>query len=173
MPLRRPIAVLLALLCLASLGCANYGLDDASFDFLQPAVADEQKAQLARLDYPADAQPGPDIDAAIVARGSTLRITNRTAEPVTGPRLWLNQRYTRDLDTPIAPGETRRLKLTTFIDRYERPFPVDTFFKPDSGFPVVLVETHDPQADLRRAMTVQPNRQRDIVEIVKAYTPFD
>jgi hypothetical protein len=159
--------------CLPALGCANYGLDDASLGFLQPDVPDAEKARLARLDYPLDDDAGPPLDAAIVARGSLLRITNRTADPIVGPRLWLNRTHVAELDEPIAPGQTRKLKLTTFINRYERPFPIDTFFKPDSGYPVVLVEAHDPQANLRRAMIVQPNRERDIVELVQAYNPLD
>ncbi|MEM6331848.1 MAG: hypothetical protein AAF823_00725 [Planctomycetota bacterium] len=171
--LRLPIAWCLLAACLPIAGCANYGLADASFDFLQPNVDDREKARRARLEYPAAAQLGPDIQAVVLHRGSTIRVTNRSAEPIAPQRLWINQRYVADLAEPIAPGQTARLQLTTFINSYERPFPVDTFFKPDSGFPVVLVETHDPQSDTRRRLAVQPDRERDIVELVQAYTPFD
>ncbi|MEM0914507.1 MAG: hypothetical protein AAGB29_06740 [Planctomycetota bacterium] len=171
--LRRLAAIALLLPLFPLGGCANYGLSDASFEFLRADVTPQQRARLARLDYPADAEDGPPLDAVVIHRGSAIRVTNRTAEPIDTPRLWLNQRYATDLPEPIAPGQTAKLDLSTFVNQYERSFPIDTFFKPDSGFPVVLLETYDPKANLRRAMLVQPQRDRDIVELVQAYNPLD
>ncbi|MEO0964880.1 MAG: hypothetical protein AAFY08_07140 [Planctomycetota bacterium] len=170
---RLAAATALLLIVLSHGGCANYGLSEASFEFLRPALTDQQRAKLARLDYPRDAEQGPPIEAVVIHLGSVIRVTNQTAETIDAPRLWLNQRYVADLAEPIAPGQTAKLQLTSFVNQYERPFPIDTFFKPDSGFPVVLLETHDPRGDLRRAMMAQPTRERDIVEIVQAYNPLD
>ncbi|MEM1108806.1 MAG: hypothetical protein AAGH99_08965 [Planctomycetota bacterium] len=115
-----------------------------------------ERERLAQLDYPADAERGPDLDIVVRREGTGLTLINRTARPYRDVRVWINQQYARDLAAiPIGPGG--RLDLTRWVNEHEEPFPVGSFLAPEKAFPVILAELIDLDTGLRHRLLVWPD----------------
>jgi len=116
----------------------------------------EERKRLAQLDYPAQAEHGPDLDIVVRRDGDHLTLINRTARPHRDVRIWLNQQYVREVPM-IAIGPDNRLGLNRFINQYREPFPVGTLLAPDAAFPVVLAELVNLDTGLRHRLLVWPD----------------
>ena len=115
----------------------------------------ERAAELADMRYPEQAQQGPALDVVVRATGNTLRLANRTARSYTDMQLWLNRAYVRRVER-IDIGTRNRLPLTSFINRYQEPFPIGGFLAPEERAPVVLAELYDPEANVRYPLVAHP-----------------
>lgn len=115
-----------------------------------------EREQYAQLDYPAQAEYGPNLDIVVRRRGERLRLVNRTAQPYVDHRLWLNQQFVRDLPR-IRIGPDNEFDLTRWVNHYGEPFPVGTLLAPDDAEPVVLAELIDPDTGLRHRLLVWPD----------------
>lgn len=121
-----------------------------------PVSQQEERQRLARLDYPADAEHGPDLDIVVRRDGRHATLINRTPRTYRDVRIWLNQQYVRELAF-IDIGPANKLDLTRWINEHREPFPVGTLLAPDKAFPVVLAELIDPATGLRHRLLVWPN----------------
>jgi hypothetical protein len=118
----------------------------------EPAVA----AKLAPLEYPAQAELGPDLDVVIQQRGKTLIITNRTARPVGQRQLWINQQWV-GLPSALPVGGQERIELSRFVNDRGEQFPTGWLLAPEQGLDVVLAEWYDPSTGLRHRLLVSGN----------------
>lgn len=117
---------------------------------------DEERRRLAQIDYPAEAEYGPDLDIVVRRDGDRLNLINRTPRVYRDVRLWLNQQYVRDVPRiEIGPGN--RYTLTRWVNEHREPFPVGTLLAPDKAFPVVLAELIDLDTGLRHRLLVWPD----------------
>jgi hypothetical protein len=105
--------------------------------------------------YPQEVPLGPTLDIQVFRRDTHIELTNTTAQalgPASPAVLWLNRWYARPIDD-LAPGQSLRLPLREFKDRYGESFRAGGFFaiqRPDtlatcelhtadpSGNPVIL-----------------------------------
>lgn len=117
---------------------------------------EEERQRLAQLDYPEDAEYGPDLDIVVRREGDRLTFINRTARPVRDVRVWLNQQYVRDLPA-IEIGPDNRFALDRWVNEHREPFPVGSLLAPDAAFPVVLAELIDMDTGLRHRLLVWPD----------------
>ncbi len=116
----------------------------------------EQRQRLAALDYPAEAEYGPDLDIVVHREDRQLSFINRTARPYVDARIWLNQQFVRELPRiDIGPGND--FALRRWINEHAEGFPVGTLLAPDLAEPVVLAELHDPRSGLRHRLLVWPD----------------
>ncbi|MEO1236885.1 MAG: hypothetical protein AAFX76_08870 [Planctomycetota bacterium] len=116
----------------------------------------DRRAQLAALEYPADAAYGPDLDIVIDRDGSAVVMINRTASVFRDVRVWLNQQHVRELPRiEIGPGN--RFDLTRWINEHREPFPVGSLLTPEEARPVLLAELFDPETGLRHRLLVWPD----------------
>lgn len=152
-------ALLAALLCIVTLaitatGCSVY----------RDATAPPQTIKrLAALDYPEGAPYGEDyLDILLVREGNQIQLVNRTPNSYSGMQLWLNRQWVRDAgNIQIGTGNTRR--LTDFINRYEEPYPVGTFFNPDQTQILVLAELYNPAENTRHRLLVRPGDEANVL----------
>lgn len=147
-PVRRLPGVMSVMLLLATLltGCAAP----------LPVSERESRQRLSQLNYPADAEWGPDRDIVVRREGDRLTLINRTPQTYRDVRLWLNQQYVRELAL-IQIGPDNRFDLTRWINEHQEPFPVGSLLAPDKAFPVVLAEMIDPDTGLRHRLLVWPD----------------
>lgn len=116
----------------------------------------ERRARLAALDYPADAEYGPDLDVVVDREGSTVVLVNRTPAVYRDVRVWLNQQYVRELPRiEIGPGN--RFDLTRWVNEHREPFPVGSLLAPEEAQPVLLAELFDPETGLRHRLLAWPD----------------
>lgn len=121
------------------------------------SMSEEQERQrLAQLDYPADAEHGPDLDVVVRREGARLTFINRTPRAYRDVRVWLNQQYVREI-AAIEIGPDNKFDLSRWINQHREPFPVGSFLAPDAAFPVVLAELIDLDTGLRHRLLVWPD----------------
>ena len=126
----------------------------------RPDLSRATVERLARLEYPADAERGDDLDVAVVREGKTIRLRSREPRSFEGVQVWLNQGYVRDPVTlPVAGGES--LTLTRFVNEHRERYPVGGLLSPDKSQELVLAELYDPATGKRHAMTVVPGGEWD------------
>jgi len=118
--------------------------------------AEAERARLATLSYPAEAEYGPDLDIVVRREGKQLVLINRTARTYRDVRVWLNQQYVREV-TQINIGPNHPVNLTRWGNLYREAFPVGTLLTPDAAFPVVLAELVDLGTGLRHRLLVWPD----------------
>lgn len=116
----------------------------------------EDRKRLAQLDYPAEAQRGPDLDIVVRREGDRLTLINRTPRSYRDVQLWLNQQYVREI-TSIKIGPGNRYDLKRWVNQHRETFPVGTLLAPDAAFPVVLAELVDLDTGLRHRLLVWPD----------------
>lgn len=124
-----------------------------------PPVVDGPTAEaLSAMRYPGKTEYGPDLDIVVVREGSSITLTNRTANRYAGMQLWLNQQYVSEIE-PVVIGANPKLPLEAFINRHRESFPVGSFLQPDLARPVISAELYDPTANVRYRLVVQPDNQ--------------
>lgn len=138
-PLASPLA-LLATLALAA--CAPRGYD--------PAKATEP--------YPAAAHEAGSVDIQLFRDGPDARIVNATVNSYRDVRLWLNQRWVREIPD-LPAGAIVEISLDGFRDLYGEQFVAGGFFRTERRTPIVLAQlelTDQPDADLVGLRVISP-----------------
>lgn len=78
--------------------------------------------------------------------GTHLRLTNTTATGFGAGRLWVNRRFSREIDG-LAVGESLDLNLYEFVDQYGDKFRAGGFFATQDPDNVVLVQLEARRLD--------------------------
>lgn len=89
--------------------------------------------------YPGAAARGPTLDIQVFRRQTEIEFTNTTARAIGASRLWLNRWYSREL-SGLGVGETVRLPLREFKDRYGESFRGGGFFATERAEMLALAE---------------------------------
>lgn len=87
-------------------------------------------------EFPTNVQILETINIQVVREGTSLSLTNTTANAIPPSTLWLNKWFSRPLDR-IEVGQTVRLNLRDFRDLYSEPFRAGGFWATDEGDPLV------------------------------------
>jgi len=124
------------------------------------AAVRAQRAELAKLSYPADAETGQTLDVRVVREGSRVRLANATPRAYRDMQLWLNRRYVQRVEQ-LSIGTDNRYRLGRFVNRHGEPFPVAGLLSPRKTEPVVLAELYNPRAEVRHQLIVQPDETED------------
>jgi len=95
--------------------------------------------QQATRPYPVDLHTTDTVDIQVFRDGPTLEIVNSTARTYRDFDLWVNQRYVKHVDEMRA-GETLRLSLWEFHDKYGEVIAAGGFFRTVEAMPVRMVE---------------------------------
>ena len=98
-----------------------------------PATIDE------RQPYPAELQQAATLDVQVVRDETHITMTNTTARDFGPSTLWLNQWYSREIEG-FAPGQTLRLHLADFEDKFGDAFRAGGFFATDIPQQIALVQ---------------------------------
>jgi hypothetical protein len=136
-------AGLLAIVLPASLGgCAPRGYDP----------------EMAAAAYPADAHTAESVDIQLFRDGPDARIVNATVKSHRDVRLWINQRWVRDIPD-LPAGAIVDLSLRGFRDVNGEQFVAGGFFRTERMTPIVLAQLQrrdDPDAPLVGIRVVGP-----------------
>jgi len=89
--------------------------------------------------YPFDETRGDVQDIQVFREGTRLKLTNTTATGFGPGRLWVNQRFSRQIDG-LAVGQSLDLNLYEFVDEFGDKFRAGGFFATDDPDNVVLVQ---------------------------------
>ncbi len=96
--------------------------------------------------YPEKPQRAGVVDVQVTRDGSTISLTNTTANTLGPGRLWVNSWYSIGFPA-LAIGQTRTLDLYDFQDRYGTAFRGGGFFASERSDRVALVELESPIAE--------------------------
>ncbi|MHC4809001.1 MAG: hypothetical protein ACYTEV_01375 [Planctomycetota bacterium] len=133
------LAVALAAACG---GCAPRGYDPA----------------LAAPAYPADAHTAESVDIQLFRDGPDARLVNATVTSHRDVRLWINQRWVRDIPD-LPAGGIVDISLDGFRDLNGEQFVAGGFFRTERMTPIVLAQIQqrdDPGAPLLGIRVVGP-----------------
>ena len=120
----RTLALILAALVIgATAGCLRTRYDPA-------------KATPA---YPNTRLSTKTVDVQVFREGAEIELINATANSYRDFRLWINQRYTREVDQLLA-GESIRISLWDFWDERGEVFNAGGVWRTEQPTPVRLVE---------------------------------
>lgn len=92
-----------------------------------------------RRPYPLELRQGATLDVQVVRDETHITMTNTTAREFGPSTLWLNQWYSREIDG-FAPGQTLRLDLADFEDKFGDAFRAGGFFATDIPQRIALVQ---------------------------------
>lgn len=95
--------------------------------------------------YPQQASQQQLADVHVLRRGTQIELTNTTQQTLAGT-LWINRWFAGTL-APLAPGQTARLHLGEFRDRFSEPFRAGGFFATQQPDKVVSAQL-EPEFDL-------------------------
>lgn len=95
--------------------------------------------ELATKPYPSQQHTTTTADIQCFRRGTDIEIVNSTARSYTDFDLWINQRYTRKVDS-LPAGATRRISLWEFVDQHGRRFYAGGLFRSYPAEPMRLVQ---------------------------------
>jgi hypothetical protein len=142
--------VLLLILCLLVLpACQGVGLTGRAL---------EQRQNLAKMTYPADAELGEDLNIVVVRKGDAVALTNLTAKSYPNTWLWLNKEFVGNVDA-LNVGTDNRYELHRFINSHGERYPRGALLAPDKGFPIVLAEMYDPETRQRHRLLARLGRK--------------
>lgn len=96
--------------------------------------------------YPFEGPRGEVVDIQAFRVGTRLKLTNTTSTGFGPGRLWVNQRFSREIDG-LAPGESVDLNLYEFVDEFGDEFRAGGFFATDDPDKVVLVQLEARRLD--------------------------
>ncbi len=123
-------------------GCAPRGYDPA----------------LAAPAYPADTHTAESVDIQLFRDGPDARLVNATVTSHRGVRLWINQRWVRDIPD-LPAGGIVDISLQGFRDLNGEQFVAGGFFRTERMTPIVLAQLQrrdDPDAPLVGIRVVGP-----------------
>ena len=89
--------------------------------------------------YPGELHTTNTVDIQVFRDGPTLEIVNSTAKSYRDFDLWVNQRYVKHIEL-LQSGETMRVSLRDFYDKYGEVIAAGGFFRSVEAMPVRLVE---------------------------------
>lgn len=89
--------------------------------------------------YPYAQNQGEVLDIQVFLKPTTLVLTNTTAREFGPTRIWLNQRFSRDVDS-IDVGESLELKLSGFRDEFGEKWRGGGFFATETPERLVLAQ---------------------------------
>lgn len=95
--------------------------------------------ELATKPYPSQQHTTTTADIQCFRRGTDIEIVNSTAHSYADFDLWINQRYTRKMDS-LPAGATRRVSLWEFVDQHGRRFYAGGLFRSYPAEPMRLVQ---------------------------------
>lgn len=143
---RACIATSLIALCLVFPACQRYPSDPLK----------------ATKPYPQNLKQGSVVDIQVIPNvtGGNIKIVNPTASTYSDFEIWINQRYTRHVDS-LSAGENLVLPIDTFWDeRGEGPFP-GGWFRYFDPTPIVLVQIQtSPDAPLIGLISKPPDSDK-------------
>lgn len=87
-------------------------------------------------EFPSNARILETINIQVVREGTSIALTNTTANAIPPSTLWLNKWFSRPVDR-IEVGQTVRFNLRDFRDLYSEPFRAGGFWATDQGDPLV------------------------------------
>lgn len=131
-----------ALFALVATACAPRGYD--------PALATDQ--------YPVPLHLAGSVDIEMFRDGPDARIVNSTVNGYRNVRLWLNQRWVREIPD-LPPGAIIKFSLAGFRDANGEKFVAGGFFRTERSTPIVLAQLElldDPDATLVGLRVVGP-----------------
>ena len=134
--------LLAAILPMALGGCAPRGYDP----------------ELAAPAFPADLHTADSVDIQLFRDGPDARIVNATVTSHRDVRLWINQRWVRDIPD-LPAGAIIDLSLQGFRDANGEQFVAGGFFRTERMTPIVLAQLQqrdDPDAPLVGIRVVGP-----------------
>lgn len=97
---------------------------------------------------------GETLDIQVYRRGTSLEMTNSTAVHIPACRMWVNQRFSREIEA-LGPGDSVKLPLTGFFDQFGERFRAGGFFATRTPEPVIHVELEFDGA--RRGLVIVAN----------------
>ncbi|MEM9064567.1 MAG: hypothetical protein AAGB51_03660 [Planctomycetota bacterium] len=96
--------------------------------------------------YPYELAQAETLDIQVFLNPTTIEFTNTTARAFGASRVWLNQRYSREING-LDVGETKVLSLGEFRDRFGDEFPGSGFFATERPERLVLAQLETEQPD--------------------------
>lgn len=100
--------------------------------------------------YPSEKAQIEILDVQVLRDGDTISLTNTTAERFDQSRIWLNREFSYAVDG-IEVGETIRLDLNEFRNRYGARFRAGGFFATQRPKNVVLAQI-EPERESQRLL---------------------
>lgn len=98
--------------------------------------------------YPSAMQQYGTLDIQVFRRTTTMEFTNTTPRAFGKSRLWLNQRFSREIEK-IGVGETLELELSEFVDHNGDVFKAGGFFSADVPDIIALAQLETTTLDGR------------------------
>ena len=94
---------------------------------------------LATNPYPMELHKSASVSIQVHRIEEFLEIVNSTAVDYNSATLWINQRFSRELN-PIPAGSTLRVNLWSLRDAYGEQFNAGGIWRTDEPTPVVIAE---------------------------------
>ncbi|TVQ51143.1 MAG: hypothetical protein EA377_13245 [Phycisphaerales bacterium] len=113
--------------------------------------------------YPHELHAASSVDIQVFRDETNIELVNATATTYRDFKLWVNQRYVKDIDR-LAAGETRRFSLWDFYDERGEVMNAGGFFRFFAPDPVRLVQIQvDDESPLIGliAIPAEPLEERD------------
>lgn len=115
-----------------------------------PSCASSRRGEAGAPAYPALDQ-GRTLDIQVVRRGTQVEMTNTTARAYEHGRIWLNRRFSREIDekNPWRVGTTLHFSLFEFVDENGERFRGGGFFAAEAPAKLVQaqLETSDEKGE--------------------------
>ena len=94
------------------------------------------------------------IDIQVVRHSTRIEMTNTTARSFGEGTLWLNRRFSYDLEpgNPWDVGETRSISLFEFVDEHGERFRAGGFFAAEAPDKLVQAQIEAPGSDGMREL---------------------
>ena len=89
--------------------------------------------------YPKEVQRGTTLDIQVIRRGAKIELTNTTARAFGKSILWLNGRFSREIDG-LAIGQSLTIPLKEFKDEFGESFKGGGFFAAEKPEMLALAE---------------------------------
>jgi hypothetical protein len=89
--------------------------------------------------YPEDVARTQTLDVQVKREGTQIRVINTSSRTLGPGRMWINMRFSRDVDS-LAPSQELELDLREFRDDLGDVFRAGGFFSKEKPDAVVLVQ---------------------------------
>ncbi len=90
-------------------------------------------------EYPDELRQSRTLDVQVFRSARHVQFTNTTAERFGESRIWLNARYSRDIES-LAPGQSVEFPLESFVDEHGDVFRGGGFFATEIPERLVLAQ---------------------------------
>lgn len=103
------------------------------------ACATKPTARVFAPKYPEDVARTQTLDVQVKREGTQIRVINTSSRTLGPGRMWINMRFSRDVDS-LAPSQELELDLREFRDDLGDVFRAGGFFSKEKPDAVVLVQ---------------------------------